>query len=113
MLPGEIHLAAFPFGDAPGMKLRPVLLLTPAIVGTNEILVSYISSVIPSNPLPSDLMIDPKAVEHRVTGLKAVSVLRLHKLATIHVTSMRRRLGHLSAGPMAQVRDKLRVLLAL
>jgi hypothetical protein len=25
---GEIHLAAFPFGDAPGMKLRLVLLLT-------------------------------------------------------------------------------------
>jgi hypothetical protein len=26
MRPGEIHLARFPFGDAPGMKLRPVLL---------------------------------------------------------------------------------------
>lgn len=26
MQPGEIHLAAFPFGDAPVVKLRPVLL---------------------------------------------------------------------------------------
>jgi hypothetical protein len=24
---GEIYLASFPFGDVPGMKLRPVLLL--------------------------------------------------------------------------------------
>ncbi len=28
MRPGEIYLAQFPFGDAPGMKIRPVLLLT-------------------------------------------------------------------------------------
>src|SRR5450759_3911743 len=28
MRPGEIYLAQFPFGDVPGMKLRPVLLLT-------------------------------------------------------------------------------------
>jgi hypothetical protein len=35
---GEIHLAAFPFGDAPGMKLRPVRLLTRQIASTNEIL---------------------------------------------------------------------------
>ncbi len=25
MNPGEVHLANFPFGDTPGMKLRPVL----------------------------------------------------------------------------------------
>ena len=30
MRPGEI-LAHFPFGDVPGMKLRPVLLLTDAV----------------------------------------------------------------------------------
>jgi hypothetical protein len=27
MRPGEIYLAKFPFGDAPGMKIRPVLIL--------------------------------------------------------------------------------------
>src|SRR5438046_735853 len=31
---GEIYLASFPFGDVPGMKLRPVLLLT-APIGVN------------------------------------------------------------------------------
>src|ERR1035437_143801 len=31
MRPGEIYLAQFPFGDVPGMKLRPVLLLTGAV----------------------------------------------------------------------------------
>ena len=59
MRPGEIYLAAFPFGDVPGMKLRPVLLLTSNIGVVPEVLVAYISSVIPSQFLPSDLVLDP------------------------------------------------------
>ena len=47
MAPGEIYLAKFPYGDAPGMKLRPVLLLTGPIGAIPEVLVAYISSVIP------------------------------------------------------------------
>ena len=36
MKPGEIYLANFPYGDVPGMKLRPVLLLTgPLSLGKN------------------------------------------------------------------------------
>jgi hypothetical protein len=31
MVAGEIYLAKFPFGGSPGMKLRPVLLLTGEI----------------------------------------------------------------------------------
>lgn len=46
MHPGEIYLARFPFGDVPGMKLRPVLLLTGAIGPIPEVLVAYVSSVI-------------------------------------------------------------------
>ena len=59
MQPGEIYLDRFPFGDVPGMKLRPVLLLTGAVGLVPEVLVSYISSVMPSQLLPSDLVLDP------------------------------------------------------
>lgn len=59
MRPGEIYLAQFPFGDVPGMKLRPVLLLTGALGSVPEILVAYISSVVPVQTLPSDLILDP------------------------------------------------------
>jgi mRNA interferase MazF len=110
---GEIHLAAFPFGDAPGMKLRPVLLLTPQIASTNEVLVAYISSVIPSMVLPTDIVLDPQIGEHSHTGLKVTSLLRLHKLATIHVTAVRRRLGRLSTRCMDQARASLQSLLGL
>ena len=34
---GEIYLASFPFGDAPGMKLRPVLLLNSPVGASGEV----------------------------------------------------------------------------
>ena len=88
MRPGEIYLAQFPFGDVPGMKLRPVLLLTGAVGSVPEVLVSYISSVIPSQLLPSDLVLDPAKPEFRSTNLKTLSTLRLHKLATKIATAV-------------------------
>jgi hypothetical protein len=45
MAPGDICLASFPFGDAPGMKLRLVLLLT-------DFWVPSLKSDRPSNPYP-------------------------------------------------------------
>src|SRR5579883_2980256 len=85
MRPGEIFLASFPFGDIAGMKLRPVLVLAGPIGPIPEVLVAYISSVLPTALMPSDLVLDPAQAEFRSTNLKTASVLRLHKLATICV----------------------------
>ena len=88
MAPGDICLARFPLGDAPGMKLCPVLLLAGPIGPIPEVLVAYISSVVPPVLLPSDVLVDPAQPKFRSTNLKAVSVLRLHKLATIHARNV-------------------------
>jgi len=66
MRPGEIYLAQFPFGDVPGMKLRPVLLLTGPLGAIPEVLVAYISSVILAQYLPTDLLLDPNRPEFPV-----------------------------------------------
>ncbi|MFB3920638.1 MAG: type II toxin-antitoxin system PemK/MazF family toxin [Terriglobia bacterium] len=113
MVPGEIYLAQFPFGDAPVMKLRPVLLLTGAVGPVPEVLVAYISSVIPGQLLPSDMMLDPALPEFRSTHLKTASTLRLHKLATIHCKSLARYLGKLEADARLHVKEKLNSLLGL
>lgn len=111
--PDEIYLANFPFGDSPGMKLRPVLTLTGAMGQVPEVLVAYISSVVPSMMLPTDIVLDPAKPEHAGTKLKAKSVLRLHKLATIHGRSLERRLGRISAETGHEVDQKLQVMLGI
>ena len=95
------------------MNLRPVLLLTGAVGSVPEVLVSYISSVMPSQLLPSDLALDPAKPEFRSTNLKTLSTLRLHKLATIHTSSLVRYLDVIDGPTFGIVGKKLKVFLAL
>ena len=113
MAPGEICLAWFPFGDAPGAKLRPVLLLTGPMGPRPEVLAAYITSVLPRSPVPTDVILDPTDPEHSTTNLKVVSALRLHKLATIHGASITRYLGRISPNTEAEVAIRLRAMLGL
>jgi mRNA interferase MazF len=106
-------LARFPFGDAPGMKLRPVLILTDRLGSIPEVLVAYISSVIPDATLPTDLILEPHRPEWAGIGLKANSVIRLHKLATIHASSIVRKLGRLPHSKTNEIRSILRAMLHL
>ena len=112
MHPGEVCLASFPFGDTAGMKLRPVLVLAGPVGPIPELLVAYISSVLPATLMPSDLVLDPARREFRSTNRKTASVLRLHKPATVHASMMARHLGDLPDGQKAIVAAKLRDLLA-
>jgi mRNA interferase MazF len=113
MSPGEIYLANFPFGGSPGMKLRPVLLLTNPVGPVPELVTAYISSVIPPSLLPSDLVIDPIRPEYATTHLKATSVIRLHKLASLHSHTFARSLGKISPATALEIEQRLRTLLNL
>src|SRR5437588_7826850 len=83
MNPGDLCLARFPMAGRGGVKLRPVLLLTGPTGPVPEVLTAYISSVIPPSLLPSDLVLDAAQSDFASTNLKQVSVVRLHKLATL------------------------------
>jgi mRNA interferase MazF len=107
----EVCLANFPFGDRAGMKLRPVLTLTGPLGSIPEVLVAYISSVIPPLLMASDIVIDPSTAEYASTNLKTTSVLRLHKLATIHSRAIVCRLGRLSSVAAIEVDQRLAALL--
>jgi mRNA interferase MazF len=110
---GDIYLANFPFGDTAAMKLRPVLLLTGLVGVGTEVVVAYITSVIPVPLLATDIQLDPAQVENQSTGLQTVSVLRLHKLATIHRTSLQRYLGRISPATQQTADAILRATLSL
>lgn len=95
------------------MKLRPVLLLTGPIGSIPEVLVAYISSVVPMQALPSDVTLDPQKFEFKSTHLKTLSILRLHKLATIHASSLARYMGAIDPATSGIVAGRLKTLLAL
>jgi hypothetical protein len=59
------------------------------------------------------LILDPAEPPFQATHLKVPSVLRLRKLATIHVSSLARHLGVLGVDQQAGVVAKLRALLGL
>ena len=109
----EIYLGQFPQGGRGGRKLRPVLLLTDPVGDVPEFVAGYISSVIPPILLDSDFVLDPTKPEHAVTRLKAKSIVRLHKLATVHARDLVRRLGVLPPSLSPIIEQKLRTLLSL
>lgn len=113
MNPAEIHLAYFPFGGTVGRKLRPVLLLTGPVGSVPEVLVAYMTSIMVPSLIPTDLVLDPAKPDHASSNLKAVSLLRLHKLATIHECDVVRKIGELSGVVKAEVLRRLRLLLNL
>jgi hypothetical protein len=114
MNPGEIHLGRFPMGGGRGgIKLRPVLLLTGPIGPVPEVLTAYISTAIPPSFLPMDILLDATKPEYASTKLTQVSVLRLHKLATLHRRDMIRYVGVLSPTVKQDVETRLRTLLNL
>jgi hypothetical protein len=59
------------------------------------------------------LILDPNKSEYRSTHLKTTSVLRVHRLATIHCSSLVRSLGTLEAYSFAVVASKVKQLLGL
>lgn len=110
---GDVYMAFFPFGGTDQSKPRPVLLLTGAVGNVPEFLTASISTVAPNPMLNSDLVLDPSHPDYASTNLRLTSVLRLHKLATLHQRRMKRKIGELSPGAQAQVDDRLRTLLNL
>lgn len=64
----------------------------------------------PRGLLDTDIIIDPGSERHRPTNLKVTSAIRLHKLATSHVSNLA-RLGNIDEVSLSNVRAKLRMFL--
>lgn len=101
-LPGEILLLKFPFTDEADAKRRPALLLID--VGDDDIVVARITTQ------NSRASFDVEIKKWREAGLKAASVIRLHKLATLEKKMIERKLGKLAPDDWQQVQKKLQEL---
>ena len=109
----DVVLVPFPFDDLSGQKVRPAVCLSDAGGVHPHVVLAFVSSVLPSVPEPSDLLLTPAMPEFARTNLRVASALRLHRIVTISATVVRRRLGVLAPSIQTQVAQQLRTLFAI
>lgn len=110
MIKNSIVLVPFPFDDFSTSKVRPALCLTSEIGRYDHVIIAFISSKIPDDLAESDFIISKKSEYFKGTGLAIDSVIRLHKMVTIPISLIKRKLGVINENTEQIVSDKIRQL---
>lgn len=87
--PGTVVLLDFPNTDGAQDKPRPAVVILDA--GDADVMVARITSQSKTSPY------DVPLVEWSAAGLRLPSIVRIHKLATMHKAKVRHTIGTLSA----------------
>lgn len=107
MKAGDLVLVRFPQSDLQEGKLRPALVVALAPGRHQDVLLAMISSrsyqVIPD----FDETIEPSDKDYGSSGLKARSVVRLSRLATVDSAVIHANLGEISSDRLREVKKRL------
>jgi mRNA interferase MazF len=109
----EVVLVPFPFDDLTGSKVRPAVCLTDSIGVHRQVVLAFITSVIPAPLEQTDLLIDPSDPGFPASGLKVRSALRLHRMVTVSQKTIQRKLGSLTPTLANQAQQTLRQLFGI
>ena len=101
---GKIVVVPFPFTDLSLIKRRPALVLHET---KYDIVVAYISSVIPSTISSEDVLVPQSRSSFGGTGLLSDSVIMLDKLATVEKALVIRILGDVDDDLKDEINPKL------
>ena len=96
---GDIVLLEFPFISGLGSKKRPALVIIDANDG--DVVVARITSRIVNTDF--DVIIN----DWRAAGLLTPSIVRLHKIATLELSLVNRKIGELSTATLQNVRQHI------
>lgn len=113
MIRGPLVLTPFPFTDLSGSKIRPAVVVSQTDRPGVDVILAFISSVLPPTPLATDLTLDLSHVDFPATGLKVSSVIRCDKLATVDRRVVLGQLGTLSVAFQQALNQRLRQALDL
>lgn len=101
---GKIVVVPFPYTDFSTTKRRPALVLHET---KYDIVVAYISSVVPSAISAEDVFIPQSRPSFVGTGLISDSVIMLDKLATVEKSLIIRTLGEVDNDLKVEINSKL------
>jgi mRNA interferase MazF len=110
---GTIVLTLFPFTDLTSAKRRPAVVISKTSVEKADVIVAFISSVIPVKLSETDLLFDAKRKDYQNSGLKKSSVFKLDKLATLNKTIFTGELGIVDFVTLTAIDKKLKIALDL
>lgn len=110
MTKGKVVLVPFPFDDLSATKVRPAVCLTEPIGRHRHVILAFITSQAPPDPVVTDVRLDRADPDFALTGLRATSTLRLHRVMTATTALIQRELGRLSPRQQAAVTSRLRDL---
>jgi len=109
----KVVLVPFPFDDLSSSKVRPAVCLTEIVGGRRQVVLAFITSVVPPKLEPTDVLLDPGRADFARTGLRVRSALRLHRMVTVSTEIILRQLGVLPPELQAEIQKRLRALFAL
>ena len=109
----KIVLVPFPFDDLSNAKVRPAVCLTDAIGIHKHVVLAFITSRVPAEPLPTDFILQDNDAEFSSTGLRVSSTLQLHRMMTVTTTIITRELGELPAEMQVNVEKRLKILFGI
>ncbi len=110
---GTVVLTPFPFTDLSGAKVHPAVVISRADRSGDDVILAFISSLVPPRPLPTDLVVNPSHPNFRETGRKVPSIVKCDKLATVQRRVILGELGQLSATLLRELDQRLRHALNL
>jgi len=102
-----IVLTKFPFTDLSSTKRRPAVIISKVTDSEPDVIVSFISSVIPENPKETDYILETTHKDFNSTGLKKTSVFKMDKLATLEKSIFTGELGTISDDIYQELKTRL------
>ncbi len=108
---GDIWLLRFPFTDLSSSKVRPAIIIS---VHGEDLIVLGIFSRLPSGTARDTwVIVDKSSPDFAQTGLMKTSLIKAEKIAVIHESILRRKLGRLPKTLMDKVDVALKKALEL
>ena len=108
---GDIWLLRFPFTDLSSSKVRPAIIIS---MHGEDLIVLGIFSRLPSVAVRDTwVIVDESSTDFAQTGLMKTSLIKAEKIAVVHESILRRKLGSLPKTFMDKVAVALKKALEL
>ena len=88
---GDIVLIPFPFSELTEVKLRPAVVITETKDKYKDLILSSISSQVPSTLSSAEILIRPDSLN----GLRAVSIIKVDRIFTLKAEKVVALIGKL------------------